>query len=120
MKFEISKEELLRKLILSAKFSLTRISSNSSLQGMLLKTKEEKLFISSTNLIDYYSSDISINTREIIEVVVDSRKIIEFLNFLSPGKIEVEIDSKKISFKKDKTEGSFNIISPEDFPKNQK
>jgi DNA polymerase-3 subunit beta len=116
MKFEIPKEELLRKLTVASKFSLSRISSNSSLQGVLIKTSENSLEITSTNLMEHFYTNIKIIGGDKHSFVIDAKKVIEFLNFLAPGKIILEVEDKKIVIKKDKTEGTFNTISAVDFP----
>lgn len=120
MKFEISKEELLKKIIVASKFSLSRVSSNSSLQGVLIKTTEDKLEITSTNLMEHFYTDIKITNGEKDSFVIDAKKVIEFLNFLPTGKIQLDISNKKIVIRKDKTEGTFNTMSSVDFPETPK
>lgn len=116
MKFEIPKEELLRKINTASKFSLSRISSNSTLQGVLIKIKDQQIEILSTNLVDYFYTSIKLKGEGSGSFVIDAKKIIEFLNFLPSGDITIEIVDKKITIKKDKTEGTFNTMSPVDFP----
>jgi DNA polymerase-3 subunit beta len=51
-----------------------------------------------------------------MQVIVEPRKIIEFLNLLSSGEITLEISTNKITIVQDKTKGSFPVMSAEEFP----
>lgn len=116
MKFKIKKDILLKKIQMSTKFCLNKISTNSSLQGTLLVYKKNLLEIISTNLTEYFYTSINIENEEEGRCVVDSKKIIEFLSLLS-GDLEIEIKDNKFFIKNNKTQGIFNLISADDYPK---
>lgn len=117
MKFLILKEVFQEKLFLASRFSLSKISSSpSSLYGGKLEIEEKKLKIITTNLNDFFYTEAEISGGEKKEAVVDIRKIVEFLSFLPPGKIEVEITKKELIIRSNKIEGVFNLISSADFP----
>ncbi len=116
MKIDINKEEFLEELILSSKFTSSKLSSSTSLQGVYLKGEEKQIHFYSSNLNFYYHS--SINVKEPIEfkAVVEPRKISEFISLLPPGKIELEVKEKSIIFLQGKTKGEFPLFSSTDFP----
>ncbi len=116
MKIKLNKEIFLEKLITASHFCLSRISSNSSLQGALLKIENKKIKIITTNLSEFFYTEIDIENDGSKKIVIDIKKIIEFLNFITSSFIELDIEDKKITIISDKTKGSFNLISSEDFP----
>ncbi len=116
MKISITKEFFLEKLLIASRFTSSKISSINSLQGVYLKGEKNKLHFYATNLNSYYHSQIKTENTEEFNIVIEPKKITEFLSFLPAGKIELEIAKNQLNVIQDKTRGEFTIFSPEDFP----
>lgn len=116
MKVEINKDSLLEKINLASRFTSDKLATSVALQGIYLKGEKDLLHLYSTNLNVYYHTTIKTNVTEEFQLVVEPRKIIEFLQFLRPGNVEVEIKEKQIVITQDKTKGNFPVIASADFP----
>jgi len=114
--FTLQKNIFQQKLSLASHFCLARTSSIPSLQGGMLKITKNKLEIITTNLNEFFYTNIKISTDEERTIIVDIKKIVEFLNFLPYEKINLNIDEKKITIESDKTRASFVLIPNTDFP----
>lgn len=116
MTISINKEILLQKLIFASKFTSSKLSSLTALQGILLKNDGEHLHIYTTNLNYFYHTKIKTEERQPFTMVLEPKKIIEYLSLLSAGKIEIEIGDRTVTITQDKTRGEFPIIISTDFP----
>lgn len=116
MTISFDKETLLGKLIFSSKFTSSKLSSVTILQGVLLRGDKEHVHFYSTNLNAYYHTKIKIKEGRDFSIVIDPRKILEFLSLLSPGEVEFEIQEKIVMISQGKTRGEFPLITGEDFP----
>ncbi|MBI5127235.1 DNA polymerase III subunit beta [Candidatus Roizmanbacteria bacterium] len=116
MKIDINKEDFLKELILSSKFTSSKLTSSTSLQGVYLKGEEKKIHFYSTNLNFYYHGSINVKDTVEFKVVIEPKKISEFISLLPPGKIDIEVKEKSIIFLQGKTKGEFPLFSTTDFP----
>jgi len=116
MKIAINKEEFLEKLNLASRFTSSKLSSSTSLQGILLKKNENKLHFYSTNLNFYYHGFLKTEEKEDFRIVVEPKKINEFLSLLPSGKVDIEIKEKSVVLSQGKTKGEFPLFSTADFP----
>lgn len=116
MKITINKEEFLEKLNLSSKFTSSKLSSSTSLQGVYLKKEEGKLHFYSTNLNFYYHGFLKTEEKGEFRTVVEPKKIAEFLSLLPPGKVDFETKDKSVVFSQGKTRGEFSVFPSADFP----
>lgn len=116
MNFQITKETLLENLFLSSHFTTTKFASLSLLQGTLIKGEKKHLHFYSTNLNSFFHSSISVKNEEKFDCVVEPKKIIEFINLLSPGDIFLEITKKNIAVSQKKTKGTFPLMNKDEFP----
>jgi len=116
MKLKILKELFLEKLNTASRFTSSKLSSLPSLQGILLKTNEKHLHFYSTNLSFYFHTKIKIKEGKEQQIIIEPKKIIEFISLLPSGYIDLEIKETKIIISSGKTRGSFSIIKAEDFP----
>lgn len=118
---KINRDLLLEKLTLATKFISSRISANDALHGVYLKKEKDKLYFYATNLNSYFKDSIKVDDKESFEFVVEPKKIIEFLNFLLPGEIDLIPKEKSLVISQNKNKGEFSIILAKDFPliKNQ-
>lgn len=116
MKFIMQKNVLLENLTIASKFTSSRLSSNSILQGVLLKNENETLHIFSTNLSSFFHTSIKSAQKEKWEIIIDPRKTIEFLSFLEEGNVVLEGDDKKIMIYQEGVRGTFPVMPASDFP----
>ncbi len=116
MKIEINKEVLLGELVLASKFTSSKLSSSTSLQGVYLKGEKNNIHFYSTNLNFYYHSTIKADKVGEFKIVVEPRKISEFLSLLPPGQITFDIKDRSIVLTQGKTKGEFPLFSVTDFP----
>jgi len=116
MKIPINKEIILEKINLASKFTSTKLSSSTSLQGVCLKGEKKQIHFYSTNLNFYYHGFINSESDHQFQIVVEPKKISEFLSLLSPGKVELEIKDRSVIITQGKTKGEFSLFSSEGFP----
>ncbi|MBW7960499.1 DNA polymerase III subunit beta [Microgenomates bacterium UTCPR1] len=116
MKFSINKEEFLAKIILSSRFTSSKLSSSTSLQGVFLKKEKDKIHFYSTNLNLYYHGFMKLVEKGDFITVIEPKKISEFLSLLPQGNVEVDVREKSIVLIQGKTKGEFPVFSSSDFP----
>lgn len=116
MRIQFQKELFLEKLQLASHFTSTKLTSSTALQGVLLKGQDKKLHIYSTNLSTYYHTTLPLKEELEFQVLVDVRKLIEFLTFINPGLITIDIDEKQIALSSEKTKGNFPVMTVTEFP----
>lgn len=116
MKFNLIKEIFEDRLSLSSRFTSSRVSAVQSIQGTHLLVKKDSIEITTTNLSDFFHTHISADVEEEGVVVFDSKKALEFLNFLKEGEISVSLDKNTLVIEQGKTKGHFNTYPAEDFP----
>lgn len=119
MKFRIDKDKLLEKLTIASRFCLSKTNAIPSLQGGLLAFDKEVISITTTDLNDFFFSTLPLFSKDGSQepIVVDIKKIVEFLQFLPKGEIEVETNTSQFIIRHNKTVGTFDVISSDDFPK---
>ena len=112
----IDRDYFLEKISLASHFTSSRLSSVAALQGVLIKGEAGGMHLYATNLNSYYHTNIKTENKTPFQVILEPKKIIEFLSLLSPGKITIEIKEKQVVIIQQKTRGAFPIISSEEFP----
>ncbi|MCX7996997.1 MAG: DNA polymerase III subunit beta [Patescibacteria group bacterium] len=116
MTFTIDKDIFTNLLGMASRFTSNRLSSITSLQGILLRSEKDTLNLYATNLTTFFRTSIQIPGLEKTEVVIEPKKMLEFLTFLPSGELAVEIKDKQIILKMKKTRGNFPLIIAPDFP----
>ncbi len=116
MKLELGKDTLLEKLSLASKFTSDKLTTSSALQGVLLKGENNILHFYATNLSMYFHTTLAVTIEDAFTLVLEPRKIIEFLQFLQPGNVTLEIKDKQLIITQQKTKGNFPYLVSEDFP----
>jgi DNA polymerase-3 subunit beta len=116
MKITVNKDAFLEKLNLASRFTSSKLSSSTSLQGVLLKGEKKQIDLFSTNLNYYYHGLIIIEEGNNFQIVIEPKKVGEFLSLLSSGKIELDVKEKSIIITQGKTKGEFALFSSEEFP----
>jgi len=116
MKITLLKDIFLERLNLASKFTSAKLSSATSLQGVYLKGEKNMIHLYSTNLNYFYHTSLKVENSSQFEIVIEPRKITEFLSLLNSGKIEIDIKEKEIIISQEKTRGDFPLFSKSDFP----
>ncbi len=116
MKFQIDKDTFSEHLTIASRFTSSKLTSVSNIQGVLLKGEKDSLYFYSTNLTTFYKATIPMQDIEPFQVVIEPKKMLEFLAFLAPGVLEVEVKEKQVTVKMQKTKGNFQLILADDFP----
>lgn len=117
MDLTIEKDVLSDKLATASRFTSNKISSGSSLQGILLKAKNDRLQLFATNLNTFFSTSIELpKPVEKIQVIFEPKKILEFMSFLPAGPVTVSLKDAQITIKSGKTKGNFPLMKGDDFP----
>ncbi|MBI1863339.1 DNA polymerase III subunit beta [Candidatus Microgenomates bacterium] len=116
MKLTLDKDTILEHLSLATKFSSGRNTALSSLQGVLLHLKDQTIHLYTTNLNVFFHSKIKTDAEDEAKVVLEPRRIIEFLSLLNTGDTIFEIKDQSIVITQGKTKGTFGIMEMQDFP----
>lgn len=116
MKFQLNKEILVQKLTDASLFTSARNTTLISLTGVLLKKVNKEIHFYSTNLSYYFHSLIKTEDEEVWEIVVEPRKILEFISLLEAVKIDLEVSEKNLIVTGGKTRGTFPLFDIKDFP----
>jgi len=116
MKTIFDKNTFNRALELASKFSSGRISSIQSLQGVLLKGEKGHLHFYSSNLNSFFHTKIKAENEKDFSILVEPKKINEYINYLPGSKIEIEAGEKQLVISQEKTRGTFPIMNQADFP----
>ena len=116
MKILLPKNEFLEKLEMASRFTSSKLSSATSLQGVCLIGEEKNINFYSTDLNYYYHSTLKNESNNKFKIIIEPKKIIEFLSLLPEVKIEIEIKEKAIVITQGKIKGQFPLFSDQDFP----
>lgn len=116
MKITINKEGFFKKINIASRFTSSKLSSSTSLQGIYLKKEEEKLHFYSTNLNLSYHGVLKTEEKGSFITVIEPKKIIEFLSLLPLNNIDLEIKEKSVILTQGKTKGEFPVFSSSDYP----
>lgn len=116
MEFTVLKNSFQLILSSASKFCMSSLSSIPALTGGLIKLEKNTLSITTTNLNEFFNSSIKVEGQSDGKMIVDIKKIVEFLNFLPEDKIKVELKNNELIIKDKKTQGVFSTIKTDDFP----
>ena len=101
----------------ASKFTSNKLNISDALQGIYILFNEKKVDIYATNLTTFYHSHLNTTTSlKNKGVIIEPRKIIEFLQLLQPGAVIIELKEKQFAVTQDKTKGVFPIILSDEFP----
>ena len=117
MKLSILKDFLQEKVIDAQKFILSRTSAVPLLQNGLIEITKGKIIIMTSNLNDFFYTELKTDTKEELKCAVDIKKIGEYLTLLPSGKIDLDFAETNVTISMGKTKASFSIIKADDFPK---
>ncbi len=117
MKIKINRELFKSAILATSHFSSQKSSAPQLIQSIKLAISKEKITFQSTNLNDYFTTELICKTSEEVEFVVDTREIGEYLNILEAQEVELEIDGSHLTIIEGKNKASFPTLSSKDFPK---
>ncbi|OGK17739.1 DNA polymerase III subunit beta [Candidatus Roizmanbacteria bacterium RIFCSPHIGHO2_01_FULL_39_24] len=117
MNTTILSNELHTAFSLASHFTLSRTSTVPALAGGHIKITKGFLEVTTTNLNDFFFTKIPTKGTVEGEGVCDIRKVVEFLGFLKPTEIQLELSGKALTIISEKTHGVFPIFQSSDFPK---
>lgn len=112
----IDKDLFTETLTTASRFTSNKLSSVSSLQGVLVKGSKESVSFYSTNLTTFFVSTLKVPEADSFQVVIEPKKMLEFLAFLPSGALTIDFKEKQVTLKMNKTKGNFPLIVSEDFP----
>lgn len=116
MKIILDKNIFLEKLSLASRFTSQKTTTSQILQGVLIRGDKKEINFYSSNLNSYFHTKIKQEMEKEISFLIEPQKTIEFLTLLQPGKINIDIQEKKIIISQNKTTGTFPLLAPADFP----
>ena len=116
MVITIDKDLFSETLATASRFTSNKLSSVSSLQGVLMKGSKGSVSFYSTNLNTFYTSTLEIADADSFQVIIEPKKMMEFLAFLPSGNLSLEFKEKQVTLKMNKTKGNFPLILSDDFP----
>lgn len=86
------------------------------LANVLIETTKDQLKLCTTDLELSISTLLGADVKKEGKVTVDARTLAEFVNFLSSGKLTLELKEKVLEVKNKTNSADFNIINAEEFP----
>ncbi len=116
MKIELKRSEFLEKINTAIRFTSHKIGTPQSLQSALLKCKDGEMEICSTNLSYYYQTLMKTGGKGDKNILLDLKKVQEFLSLLEQEEIIAEIEERQMILSQGKTRGTFPVLAGSDFP----
>ena len=116
MTITFDRDTLIRNLNISSRFTSSRINTAQALQGVYILVKDGLVNFYSTDLNIYCHINEKIDMKSEINVVVEPKKILEFLNLLNPGPLDILFEKNSMLINQGKSRGVFPVNSIDDFP----
>ena len=93
---KFDRDTILNTINTASKFTSDKLNISNALQGIYLPFNEKKVDIYATNLTTFYHSHLNITSPiKNKGVIIEPRKIIEFLQLLQPGDVTIELKEKQ-------------------------
>lgn len=115
MKLQVTQENLARALSSVARVASTR-NTLPILSNVLIKTTDNRLSISATNLDIAITHQIGSKVTKTGAITVPARLMQDFITSLPDSVLDLELKDNKLSISTDKYHSTINGISSEDFP----
>lgn len=117
MQITINRDSIIQGLQTASRFVSDKLNSSSALQGIYIKTEKDGIHIYSTNLTTFYHTFLKSKVdSEGQTMIFEPRKVIEFVQLLQPGDIEIELKETQFSITQKQARGVFPVIPSEEFP----
>ncbi len=115
MKLQVTQENLNKALGATARVASAR-GTLPILANVLIKTVENRLSISATNLDIAITQHIGAKVAEEGAITVPARLMQDFINSLPPGVIELRLEEQKLHITTDQYQSVVNGVVADDFP----
>lgn len=117
--FFVDKERFLEKINLAARFTKTTTFSSLINQGILFEVENKHLNITSSNFSSFFTTTIDLDKKEGEDgsFIIETKKLIDFINYLPTTKIKFQVEEKKIIIGDEEIKGTFQKMVAADFPK---
>ncbi|KKP85704.1 MAG: polymerase III subunit beta protein [Candidatus Roizmanbacteria bacterium GW2011_GWA2_35_8] len=116
MKISLLRDVFLKKINNASKFTSSRLSSSAMLQGIYMICEENIINFYSTNLNYYYHTSLKLKESAKFKLLVEPKKISEFLSLINTEKIDIEIKEKLFIIESGKTKAEFPLYESIEFP----
>ena len=116
MNIALDKEKFLLNIKIAQEFTANRLTSTQALQGVYLSTEGKALHIYSTDLNSYFHTTLLEGDVPDVHIIIEPKKIIEFVQLLDAGDINLIMSGQSMTIQQKKTKGVFPCIVAEDFP----
>lgn len=116
MKLTIDKELFFESVQTAYRFSSDKINTPAALQGIYVVINKSEMHLYATDLNEFCHIIIPIIATGKADFFTEPKKLMEFLQVLPNGEIEINIRETSIQIVQKKTKGNFQLIDAKDFP----
>ncbi len=116
MKFTIDRDVFFNQINTVQKFTSDRLNTSAALQGVYITVEKKKIHFYATDLNTYCHTVSDLSADEATDIIIEPKKILEFVQFLQQGDIHITVENNSILIQQEKTKGTFPVIVAEDFP----
>ncbi|PIR13644.1 DNA polymerase III subunit beta [Candidatus Falkowbacteria bacterium CG11_big_fil_rev_8_21_14_0_20_39_10] len=116
MNLTIDKDVFFESIQTAYKFSADKINTSTVLQGIYILLDKKNMHFYATDLNAFCHITIPLATTKKVDFFTEPKKLMEFLQILPAGDVEVEIRETGIQIVQGKTKGNFQLIDAKDFP----
>ncbi|BCX14449.1 MAG: DNA polymerase III subunit beta [Patescibacteria group bacterium] len=116
MKAKVIQEDLKKAIIAASRFSSSR-PQIPVLSNILLKTDKSKISVSATNLEMSINFEVGAKIEEEGEITVPSKTLLEIVNNLNPGVIDLDLEKETLTIKSENFKSKLLGINASEFPK---
>ena len=116
MKFTIDRDVFFNQINTVQKFTSDRLNTSTALQGVYITIDKNKIHFYATDLNTYCHTSSEVSADEKADLILEPKKILEFVQFLQSGDIHITLENNTILIQQEKTKGIFPVIVAEDFP----
>lgn len=116
MKLQVTQENLAKALSNVAKVAMANKNPLPILNNVILKTNDNRLTISATNLEIAITEKIGSKVKTDGSITVPARLMQEYINSLPSGVINLELDEHKLHISSDQYSSTINGVAAEDYP----
>ena len=106
----------LQKMQIASRFVSDKLNASSALQGIYIKTAPQTIHLYATNLNMYYHTSLPVAVPDELQTIIEPKKVIEFMQLLQPGPIDLNFEENQLTISQGKTKGVFPVIVNEEFP----
>ena len=116
MKLQVTQENLSKALSNVAKVAMSNKNPLPILNNVLLRTNENRLSISATNLEIAITEKIGSKVKNDGSITVPARLIQEYITSLPSGVIDLELEDHKLHIGTDQFKSTINGVASDDYP----